>query len=253
MVAFGAAPIFLPTTIFFAHCISRNPRFNGARLGAKEELVDFQNNVVYNWQNKAIYGGEFGKYNIVNNYFKPGPSTKPSAANNFLDPSKTDVLPYGQYYVAGNMIEGNGMVNKDNMNGVTPMPVTGVYINAPHMVTRLSNQTAEEAYQSVVLHVGASLKRDAVDIRIIKDMKNAKGIIIDVQGGFPHGTPYETSKVAWPELKSMPAFSDKDQDGMPDSWELQNGLDPNDNKDAAGMKLHAYFTNLEVFLNGLLK
>jgi len=30
----------------FAHCISRNPRFNGARLGAKEELVDFQNNVV---------------------------------------------------------------------------------------------------------------------------------------------------------------------------------------------------------------
>lgn len=237
----------------FAHCVSRNPRFNGARLGAKAELVDFQNNVVYNWQNKAIYGGESGQYNIVNNYFKPGPSTKPSAASNFLDPSKTDVLPYGQYYVDGNMIEGNVMVNKVNMKGVTPIAAPGVYINASHEVTGLEKQTAESAYQSVVLHVGASLKRDALDIRIIKDMKNAKGKIIDVQGGFPHGTAYQTSKVAWPELKSLPALEDKDQDGMSDAWELQNGLDPNDIKDAAGMKLHTYFTNLEVFLNGLLK
>ncbi len=237
----------------FAHCVSRNPRFNGARLGAKEELVDFQNNVVYNWQNKAIYGGEFGKYNIVNNYFKPGPSTKPSAANNFLDPSKTDVLPYGQYHVVGNMIEGNTAVNMDNMNGVTPIPSQGVYINNPHSVATLTKQQAYDAYRSVVKQVGASLKRDALDMRIISEMRNGKGRIIDVQGGFKHGTPYEVSKIAWPELKSELALVDKDQDGMPDAWELQNGLDPADSNDASSVKLHAYFSNVEVYLNSLLK
>lgn len=237
----------------FAHCISRNPRFNGARLGAKEELVDFQNNVVYNWQNKAIYGGEFGKYNIVNNYFKPGPSTKPFAVGNFLDPSKTDALPYGQYFVTGNMIEGNRMVNRDNMLGVTAMPSPGVYISQPHGVIDLPKEDADRAYQSIIKKVGASLHRDAVDERIIKEMLSGKGKIIDVQGGFPHGTAYEKSNTAWPELKAAAGMTDKDADGMPDDWELSNGLNPNDHNDAANLRLHAYFTNIEVYLNSLLK
>lgn len=237
----------------FAHCISRNPRFNGARLGAKEELVDFQNNVVYNWQNKAIYGGEFGKYNIVNNYFKPGPSTKPSAAGNFLDPSKTDALPYGQYFVTGNMIEGNRMVNRDNMLGVTAMPSPGVYISQPHGVIDLPKEDADRAYQSIIKKVGASLQRDAVDERIIGEMLSGKGKIIDVQGGFPHGTSYEKSKTAWPALKVSVSLTDKDADGMPDDWELSKGLDPNKYSDAASLGLHPYFTNIEVYLNSLLK
>jgi pectate lyase len=237
----------------FAHCISRNPRFNGARLGAKEELVDFQNNVVYNWQNKAIYGGEFGKYNIVNNYFKPGPSTKPSAAANFLDPSKTDALPFGQYFVNGNMIEGNRMVNRDNMMGVTAMSVQGVYITQPHGVIELPKEDADRAYQSIIKKVGASLQRDAVDKRIIGEMLSGKGKIIDVQGGFPHGTPYEKSKAAWPALKVSASLTDKDADGMPDNWELSKGLNPNNNIDATSLGLHPYFTNIEVYLNSLLK
>ena len=237
----------------FAHCISRNPRFNGARLGAKEELVDFQNNVVYNWQNKAIYGGESGKYNIVNNYFKPGPSTKPSAASNFLDPSKTDVLPYGQYFVIGNMIEGNSHVNRDNMLGLTAIQVPGVYINQPHAVIDLPQEDADMAYQSIIKNVGASFQRDAMDDRIISEMLNGKGKIIDVQGGFPHGTAYEKSKTAWPALKVSVSPKDKDADGMPDDWELSKGLNPNDCNDAANLRLHPYFTNIEVYLNSLLK
>lgn len=237
----------------FAHCVSRNPRFNGTRLGAKEELVDFQNNVVYNWQNKAIYGGEFGKYNIVNNYFKPGPSTKPSAAGNFLDPSKTDVLPYGHYFVDGNMIEGNRAVNRDNMLGVTAMSVSGVYINQAHAVIKLPQEDADKAYQSIINKGGASLLRDAVDEKIIKDMLYGKGKIIDVQGGFPHGTAYEKSKSAWPALKASVSPIDIDADGIPDEWERSHGLNPNDAADAAKVGLHQYFTNIEVYLNSLLK
>jgi hypothetical protein len=84
-------------------------------------------------------------------------------------------------------------------------------------------------------------------------MLSGKGKIIDVQGGFPHGTAYEQSKGAWPVLKSTASLQDKDADGMPDEWERGNGLNPTDFSDAASIKLHSYYTNIEVYLNSLLK
>ena len=50
-----------------------------------------------------------------------------------------------------------------------------------------------------------ALKRDTLDERIINDVKNRTGKLIDVQGGYPHGTEYEKTVNAWPNLKSMPA------------------------------------------------
>jgi hypothetical protein len=58
---------------------------------------------------------------------------------------------------------------------------------------------------------------------------------------------------AWPALKSLPAPADTDKDGMPDEWEKKNGLNPNDASDASGYKLHKFYTNLEVYLNSLVK
>jgi hypothetical protein len=54
-------------------------------------------------------------------------------------------------------------------------------------------------------------------------------------------------------LKAAPSLPDTDADGMPDEWERSNGLNPNDYSDAANLKLHPYFTNIEVYLNSLLK
>jgi hypothetical protein len=120
-------------------------------------------------------------------------------------------------------------------------------------VIDLPKEDADRAYQSIIKKVGASLQRDAVDERIIGEMLSGKGKIIDVQGGFPHGTPYEKSKTAWPALKISASLTDKDLDGMPDDWELSKGLDPNKNSDAAKVKLHPFFTNIEVYLNSLVK
>ena len=101
--------------------------------------------------------------------------------------------------------------------------------------------------------VGASHKRDTLDERIINDVKNRTGKFIDVQGGFPHGTTYELTVTAWPVLKSLPAFADNDKDGIPDTWEKKNGLNPSDATDAAQNKLHSHYTNIEVYINSLVK
>ena len=48
------------------------------------------------------------------------------------------------------------------------------------------------------------------------------------------------------------APTDSDHDGMPDSWEESNGLNPNDPADAHGTYLSdAGYTNVEVYINGL--
>ena len=91
-----------------------------------------------------------------------------------------------------------------------------------------------------------------MDERIINDVKNRTGKFVDVQGGFPHGTAYELTVNAWPLLKSLPAPVDTDKDGMPDEWEKKNGLNPNDVRDGAQNKLDKKFTNIEVYINGLI-
>src|SRR5690606_22351780 len=78
-----------------AHCASRTPRFNGARLGSEEDFVDFRNNVIYNWGHNNIYGGEGGRYNIINNYFKYGPSTSKSVKHRIVNPSTPKNGEYG--------------------------------------------------------------------------------------------------------------------------------------------------------------
>ena len=101
--------------------------------------------------------------------------------------------------------------------------------------------------------VGCSIKRDELDARVINEVKHRSGSFVDVQGGYPHGTEYEKTVNAWPTLKSLPAAADKDQDGMPDAWETKHALNPADASDASAYKLDKEYTNIEVYLNELVK
>ena len=74
-----------------------------------------------------------------------------------------------------------------------------------------------------------------------------------MQGGFPHGTAYQQTVNAWPALKSVPAQKDSDSDGMPDEWEIKNGLKPIDSSDASIYTLSKHYTNIEVYINQLTK
>lgn len=239
-----------------AHCNSRTPRFDGIR-NAPEENVDYRNNVIYNWGHNNTHAGEGGRYNIVNNYYKYGPSTLNGVKFQLLNPFNRKDIPYGKFYVAGNYIDGATDVSRNNWLGVKvgngKDDPTQAKLEIPFDIVSVTTQTAEEAYQLVLQKAGAALpKRDTLDQRIIGNVKSRTGALIDVQGNFPHGTAYEQTVGAWPTLKSAPAPKDADQDGMPDEWEKKHGLNPADGNDASGYTLDKQFTNIEKYLNELV-
>jgi pectate lyase len=243
----------------FAHCNNRTPRFDGIR-NAPEENVDYRNNVIYNWGGNNVYAGEGGNYNILNNYYKPGPSTNKNAREKIVNPyHKLPSIPFGKFYVGGNYVEGSVAVTANNwlgvtMNNGTDADALAAKLDHPFTAFSIRTSTASEAYYQVLKNVGAVLpKRDTLDERIIRDVENGTGRFIDVQGGYPHGTAYELTVNAWPSLKSYPASMDSDKDGMPDDWEKNHGLDPNNAADASANKLSKSYTNIEVYLNGILK
>jgi hypothetical protein len=242
----------------FAHCISRNPRFNGARLGAETELVDYRNNVIYNWGSNSVYGGEGGKYNVIGNYYKAGPGTSSKVANRIVNPTRNETVGFGKFHVAENVIDGAKDISKDNKKGIhigggkdAFAEDTIIAINS-FDVLPIASHSATESFTEVLNAVGASFRRDTLDQRIIADVKNGTGKFVDVQGGYPHGTPYEQTVTAWPTLKVSSAPADTDKDGMPDDWEIKNGLNKLDASDALANTLHKHYTNIEVYLNSLL-
>ncbi|WP_418499912.1 pectinesterase family protein [Flagellimonas sp.] len=225
---------------------SRNPRFSGSSttVNLPDEFVDFRNNVIYNWGGNSIYGGEKGTYNVVNNYFKSGPATSKSTKDRIVNPSE----PYGKFYVDGNHMEGFPRISKDNWSGGVQCddPKSTKLEKAIPVNDNIRTQSAQEAYLSVLKSAGASLQRDAVDQRIVSDVRSGTTSvgngIIDSQeqvGG-------------WPELKSSEAPKDADQDGMPDAWEKAKGLDLAKD-DSMRFTLDKEYTNLEVYINSLVE
>jgi hypothetical protein len=95
-------------------------------------IFNFVNNVVFNWKHRSIDGGDYtATFNIINNYFKPGPVTPANdpVGHRILKPeSGRSKLPYrvfGRAYVDGNIIEGNDKVTKNNWDRlkIWKMPV----------------------------------------------------------------------------------------------------------------------------------
>lgn len=243
----------------FAHCISRNPRFNGARLGAEDEFVDYRNNVIYNWEHNNVYGGEGGRYNVVNNYYKYGPATNKNVRYRIVNPSKTEKIPFGKFFVDGNYVDGAADISKNNWNGIdmgkkaTAEEKKEAIVNNAFPAEAIPEQSAVDAYNCILQCGGASFpKRDTMDQRIINNVKNRTGKIVDVQGGYPHGTAYDQTKNAWPSLQSLPALADTDKDGMPDEWEKKKRLNISNDADAKEYTLDKNYTNIEVYINGLL-
>ena len=137
---------------------SRNPRFNGARYKSthQTELADFRNNVIFNWGFNSAYGGESGNYNMINNYYKPGPATGiGNKQYRIVNPSDgfNPSTGYSQWYIDGNYIEGDSVVSSDNWDGgVQPdhAQLTSIRLSEPLDVAPVTTQSAQEAYNSVL-------------------------------------------------------------------------------------------------------
>ncbi|GAB3821915.1 pectate lyase [Pontibacter rugosus] len=236
----------------FAHHNSRNPRFSGSKYetDVPSRNLDYRNNVIYNWGINSAYGGEEGEHNMVNNYYKAGPATPDKLRSRIVNPSK----PYGKFYVQGNYVEGDEKVSQDNWAG-------GVQCDDPEAtrsriafdVAPMTTFTAQEAYQQVLASAGASHKRDAVDARVVNEVRTGTATFTGAKSGKPGIIDSQEEVGGWPELKSLPAPADADKDGMPDTWEKKQNLNPNNNSDAAAFTLDKMYTNLEVYLNSLAK
>ena len=83
----------------------------------------------------------------------------------------------------------------------------------PFDVLAITPQSSIDAYKAMLKHAGASHSRDTLDARILQNIVKGDGNIIDVQGGYPHGTAYEKTVNAWPALKALPTPVDTDKDG----------------------------------------
>ena len=164
----------------FAHNNSRNPRFDHPKLYWENDLlyyrgtVEFVNNVVYNWGMKAIYGGEEGWFNVVNNSFRPGPATRRNGEWLDISISETTSMIKGKFYIDGN--EYDGTVVEDDRSESERF-VTSVTLN---------EQSAGEAYRAVLKSAGASHRRDAIDRRIIREVRKGtatyKGSVTGLPG-----------------------------------------------------------------------
>jgi pectate lyase len=231
------------------HNDSRNPRmgdFYGR--GTNFPTFDFRNNVIYDFGATAsgLTQGKL-KINYVANFTRPGPSSK--ARTPITVGPKSDI----QFFIRDNILDGNAAFTADNTryfstvefeetnsSGEKVMRQEVRTVDEPFEAPRVTTVPAKDLLELVLPTVGASLpKRDVVDARLVNDVRNRTGKIIDSQqqvGG-------------WPELKSGDVPLDSDNDGIPDAWEIKHRLNPHDASDASRIGENGY-SNIEEYLNG---
>ena len=240
-------------------------------------IFNFVNNVVFNWVHRSSDGGDYtAMFNMINNYYKPGPfsATKGSFKRLFTayaDDGKNNNKAgvHGVFYFKGNYMdptcpkltdkqkEALYKVNMDNSYGLvikkdfaTEKEVLSK--KAFDIAEHTSLQPAKKAYKDVLEFAGASYRRDAIDQRIVDE--TLKGTYTyEGSHGSTNGMIDQPSDVGgWPEYKSETALVDTDGDGIPDEWEKKHNLNPNDPSDGAKYTLSPEYTNLEMYMNSLV-
>ncbi len=176
------------------------------------------------------------------NIFKPGPATPEKKADKIIEPFK----PFGIFYLSDNYIIIDNDFKEYNSrnfpsafneleNVLTDTPADIGYAVRP--------DDPLSAWDKILKNAGASLSRDSIDKRIIREVESGKykygekGIINTQEqvGG-------------WPELRSEEPPEDTDHDGMPDYWEKNNNLNPGDYSDRNNYDLDKDYTNIEYYL-----
>jgi hypothetical protein len=229
----------------YAHHVTRNPR-PGGYAGRPGPIVDFRNNLIYDWVAFCGYTGrERVRINYVGNYLKPGPSAAPHEGSFAFYPGGLLTT----LFAAGNVLEGFPGKTRDNWLMIQPLEpynrsaLRFMRAAQPFPVAPVRTDSAQVAYRRILDQCGAALPmRDAVDARIVEEIRTGAGKIIDSQGEVG----------GWPEYKSAEPPTDSDLDGMPDAWENAHGLNANDPSDASVPgKDGSGYTNVEEYLNSL--
>ncbi len=233
----------------YAHHYGRSPRPGNYNPGGKDPdgfILDFRNNVIYNWAGStAGYNADgsngtdsITKMNLVGNYYKRGTNSTGNLA--FSESTRS-----AKAFFADNSM--NGLCPKDPWSLVTFNKFSDRQLQAykqsePIPVPPVATDDPNRAFERVLAWAGAVLpRRDSVDARVVAEMINGTGRIIDD----------EQDVGGWPDLKSSEPPLDTDHDGMPDDWEKLHNLNPNDPTDGPKDRDADGYTNIEQYLNHL--
>ena len=181
----------------YAHNYGRNPRPGNYNSNPYDKdplglLLDFRNNVIYNW------GGEHAGYNAdsisvtrlnyVGNYLVPGVDSKNNGIAYSTGSPKDRSYFSGNYYADKLPADQWSLVKFRSQ--WTPTIITDFKQQNSFETGPVKTEDAKTAYQKVLANGGAVLpKRDAVDTRIVNNVKARNGSIIKSQedvGGWPH-------------------------------------------------------------------
>ena len=120
--------------------------------------------------------------------------------------------------------------NADNWEGIHPhlgngdLPegnIDGIKSTTEFEIAAVSTHAAVQAYENVLAHAGASLKRDAVDERIISEVKNGNYTYEGSNGSSNGLIDSQEDVEGWPLYNSEEKPADTDNDGIPDTWAAQ--------------------------------
>lgn len=253
----------------WSHFLIRMPSLTSGTIPSH---LDQRNNLFYNWVTRSTDNASRVNANLVSNFYKPGPATAVTGGitpQNFLWPTAdgNDHTSYGKFFLQGNKLQGRSAVDNDQWKGVrlenadltnqyleslknkdqNGNPIPFVIPNEIYSLTR----NADQSYQNVLSNVGANLFRDAVDQRIINEVLTGSFTYRGSKTRLMGIIDSQNDVGGWPTLKSLATPLDSDQDGMPDTWEISNDLNPNRSNDSE-YNLSPYFTDIEVYLNSLV-
>jgi pectate lyase len=224
----------------WAHNQHRNPRIGDNYGRGASPTYDIRNNVMYNFGGLSVVGDTLSA-NYAANYWKPGKDTK--WENSYLGPTDRANL---RFHIKGNVAVGRPEVTTQPDSLFSRLEAGGrrlvELVEEPFSTPKIRATSAEEAYEAVLDRAGATLPiRDAVDRRIVTDVRNGSGAIIDSQ--------WEVG--GWPEYRTARPPRDSDRDGMPDGWEESHGLNPTDGSDSNKDRNGDGYTNIEEYFESM--
>ena len=240
--AFGGFVKYQATKIsviknLFANNTQRNPNINGA-------TGSVTNNIVYNWAGRGLTVDNTAKLNIISNYAKVGPTVKKVEQGYMVIGGQGGTPSDNQLYVKGNYHSQRRTNPNDNNEWSVFDPDNSEAKHrksSPHNYNEgIKVLSAFDAYDKVLEDGGAAIFRDAVDKRIVNQVKSGTG---------QNDIASPASVGGWPSIAMGSAYPDQDKDGMDDNWEKAVGLDPNKADDRNGDRNGDGYTNLEEFLN----
>lgn len=225
---------------------SRNPKAKGT--------IQYLNNVVYNWGYTGLCGGHSAaehSLDVIGNYFIAGPSSNQRFAGQF---TATDHVFQRDNWVdldRDGTLDGRLVAPADfHEAGEEARYTLPTFVETPamHPAIPVTVEPAALAFEKVVASAGCSLSRDAVDRRLIDEVRSLgrRGATL------PHTDPRgEALAGGIAGARGGPAPADGDEDGLPDEWERAHGLDPEDRSDAAKI-LPGGYSQLEIYLHELI-